>query len=136
MDDPQECPCGSGLTSSPYKGETGSDVRACDSCKPDLLFRIFEDKYIDLFEEWAASILSDPPPTGWEWRWEDLLKEKGCEQVVGAESAANRGLGFVVIPCPHGESLRPEHWDKRDRSVRILVPVEYAERVLAAGEMV
>ena len=135
MNNPLECPCGSGLAPDRCRDEAGSGVWACDRCKPDLLFRIFEDRYIDLFEEWAASILSDPPPVGWEWKWEDLLKEKGCEQVVGAESALNR-LGFVVIPCPHGESLRPEHQGKRDRSVRIVVPLEYADRVLVAGEMV
>lgn len=132
-----ECPCGSGRVSDWCRDEKGSEVRACERCKPDLLHRIFEDRYLDIFEEWMATILLDPPPLGYEWQWEDLLKEKGCEQVVGLEEAKRRRKpGQLMIPCPNGNSLSPEHWDAVDSSVHILVPSEYAESVLAMGKMV
>ena len=92
---------------------------------------------MDIFEEWWATLLMDPPPLGCEWQWEDLLKEKGCEQVVGLEEAKRRRQeGHFLISCPNGNSLSPEHWDAADSSVHILVPPAYAESVLSAGKMV
>lgn len=131
----RQCSCESGLVSSWYKNEMGVDVKACDRCKPKLLFKIFDDKYLDLFEDWAAKAMFDKdPPLGHEWQWEDLLKEKGCEQVVGLEAAKQKQNGDqILIPCPNGDVItqRPG-----DNSVHILVPKSYAELVLENGKMV
>lgn len=130
-----ECPCGSGLLCEWYKDERGEDARACGRCRGELLFRIFDSRYLDLFEEWWVDLFKDPPPLGYEWQWEDLLKEKGCEQVVGAEEARRRKGDRIMIPCPNGDSLSPEHWQSEDNSVHIMVPAEYAERTLKEGRM-
>jgi hypothetical protein len=128
------CPCGSGLVSSWCRDERGRRARACDGCKPALLHRIFDDRYLDLFEDWAGKILFDPPPLGYEWQWEDLLKEKGCEQVVGLEEARRRlQEDQVMIPCPNGDKIS---MDPGDMSVHILIPKSYAELVLQNGRMV
>jgi hypothetical protein len=131
------CPCGSGLVSDWCRDEKGGDVRACERCKPKLLHRIFESKHMDIFEEWLGALMLDPPPLGYEWQWEDLLKEKGCEQVVGLEQAKRQWKrGDFLIADPYGETLDPAYKDSADRSVYILVPREYADRVLADGKMV
>lgn len=131
------CSCGSGMASDPCRDERGRGVGACEVCKPDLLRRIFEDRYLDIFEGWMGSLFDDPPPLGYEWQWQDLLKEKGCEQVVGVGEAKRRlGPGHVMIACPNGDSLSPERLRSEDRSVYILVPREYADRVLSEGRMV
>lgn len=128
------CPCGSGLVSDWCRDERGAEVRACERCKLGLLHRIFEDRLLDIFEDWMSKILFDPPPLGCEWQWEDLLKEKGCEQVVGLEEAKRRRKpGQFLIPCPNGDKIS---MDPGDRSVHILVPREYGDRVLSAGKMV
>lgn len=126
-----QCGCGSGLVSSWYKDEKKVDVKACESCKPKLLYRIFEDRYLDIFQNWINNLLSDRNP-GFEWVWEDLVKEKGCEQVVGLEEAKRRRDGRIMISCPNGDKITR---DLGDRSVHILVPVEYAEKVLENGTM-
>ena len=130
----RQCGCGSGLVSFWYKDEKRVDVKACERCKPKLLHKIFEDRYLDLFEEWLGSLFSVDP--GYEWVWEDLLKERGCEQVVGLEEAKRSRDGRILISCPNGDSLQPQHSNLADRSVHILVPCEYAERVLCEGRMV
>jgi hypothetical protein len=131
------CDCGSGLVSGWYKDERQNPVKACEKCKPKLLFRIFDDRFLDLFEDWVATILMDPPPIGYQWQWEDMLKERGCEQVVGLEEAKRRRKpGHLLISCPHGDSLDPAHLKSADRSVHILVPPDYAESAMEAGRMV
>lgn len=131
------CPCGSGLVSDWCRDERGAEARACDRCKPDLLHRIFDERYLDIFEDWASKIFFDPPPLGYEWQWEDFLKERGCRQVVGLEEArSQRGEGEFLVACPNGNSLSPEHWDSEDSSVHILVPRDYGERVLGEGKMI
>jgi hypothetical protein len=131
------CPCGSDLTSHWCKDEKGGDVRACERCKPKLLHRIFDEKLIAIFDKWRGDFLLDPPPLGYEWQWEDLLKEKGCEQVVGLEQAKRQWKrGDFLIADPYGETLDPAYKDSADRSVYILVAREYADRVLADGKMV
>jgi hypothetical protein len=130
-----QCGCESGLVSSWYKNEKGAPVKACDRCKPKLLFKIFDERYLNLFEDWAGKILfADPAPLGYEWQWEDLLKEKGCEQVVGLEAAKQKqNDDQILIPCPNGDVIS---MDPGDRSVHILVPKTYAELVLENGKMV
>lgn len=130
-----KCPCGGGLNPERCRDEKGEEVFACESCKSDLLYRIFEEKHLDIFQEWTETILLDPPPLGYEWQWEDYLKERGCEQVVGLKAATERTGDHFLIDDPNGESLASEHVDSRDRSVRILVPREYGERVLKEGKM-
>jgi hypothetical protein len=128
-----KCQCG-GQSPAKCKDEKGEEVWACDGCKPKLLFKIFDEKYLDLFEDWTGKILfDDPPPLGYEWQWEDLLKEKGCEQVVGTEAAKLKQNDQILIPCPNGNviTLEPGDW-----SVHILVPKSYAELVLKNGKMV
>lgn len=130
----KQCGCGSGLVSSWYKDYKGVDVKACDRCKPAFLHEIFENKYMDLFENWLGDILHDPPPEGYEWTWEDLLKEKGCEQVVGLEQAKSKQTpDQILISCPNGKVISQ---DPGDRSVYILVPKSYAELVLENGKMI
>lgn len=107
---------------------------ACDSCKSDLLYHIFDEKHLDIFQGWTETILLDPPPLGYEWQWEDYLKERGCEQVVGLKAATERKGDHFVVNDPNGESLA--HWNSQDRSVRILVPREYGEKVLQEGRMI
>jgi len=128
-----KCRCG-GQNPAKCRDEKGEEVFACESCKPDLLFRIFEEKHLDIFQGWAETILLDPPPLGYEWQWEDFLKERGCEQVVGV--AAVRAGDHFIIDDPNGLSLAPEHVNSQDRSVRILVPREYGESVLMEGRMI
>lgn len=99
-----------------------------------LLYRIFEEKHLEIFRVWNESILLDPPPLGYEWQWEDFLKERGCEQVVGLEEARSKKGDHFLIDDPNGESL--SHWNSDDRSVRILVPREYGESVLREGKMI
>jgi hypothetical protein len=129
----RQCGCGSGLVSSWCKDEKGVDVKACDRCKPKLLHKIFDEKYMDLFEGWLGDILHDPPPDGYEWQWEDMLKEKGCEQVLGLENAKMKQThDQILIPCPNGKNI---YVKEGDASVHILVPKEYAEKVLKEGRM-
>jgi len=126
------CPCGSGEVSDFYKDIDGSEVRACGKCKPKLLGRILEEKFMDIFEEWTKSFLSFPSTLGYQWQWEDFLKENGCERVIGLkEAVARRGEGFL-IRCPCGDALEP---GLEDPSAHVLVPAEYAERVMAQGRM-
>lgn len=100
----------------------------------DRLYKIFDEKYLDLFEDWSSKILfADPAPLGYEWQWEDLLKEKGCEQVVGLEAAKQKkNEDQILIPCPNGDVITT---NPGDNSVHILVPREYAEQVLQNGKM-
>jgi hypothetical protein len=130
----QQCGCGSGLLSTWYKDEKGSDTKACAKCRPKLLYKIFDEKYMDLFEEWLGTLFNEKAAEGYEWVWEDLLKEKGCEQVVGLEAAKRKQKeDQILIACPNGNVISQ---DPGDRSVHILVPAEYAESVLRAGKMV
>jgi len=99
------------------------------------LYEIFDDKYLDLFEDWAGKAMFDEdPPLGYEWQWEDLLKEKGCEQVVGLEAARQKqNEDQILIPCPNGDVITQR---SGDNSVHILVPKSYADLVLENGKMV
>lgn len=128
----RHCACGSGLISDWCKDERGTDIRICARCKPAVLSRIFAEKHMDLVEEWLGSLFSPEYSPGYEWVWADLLKEKGCEQVVGLEEAKRRRDGRILILCPNGHDLRS---DLPDKSVYILIPVEYAEQVLKMGKM-
>lgn len=104
----RQCACGSGLLSSWCKDEKGVDVKACDRCKPKLLHKIFDEKYMDLFEEWLGSLFSEQAAKGYEWVWEDLLKEKGCLQVVGLEAAKQKqSEDQILIACPNGKDIYP-----------------------------
>ena len=128
----RQCACGSGLVSSWYKDEKGVDVKACERCRSKLIYRIFEDRYLDIFQNWIDNLLAETNP-GFEWVWGDLVKEKGCLQVVGLEEAKRRQAeDQIMIPCPHGDKINR---DPGDKSVHILVPLEYAEQVLKAGKM-
>ena len=121
----RQCGCGSGLTSSWYKDSKEIDVKACDRCKPKLLYSIFDEGYMDLFEGWLLSLFCEKAEDGYEWVWQDLLKEKGCEQVMGLEQAKKKqSQNQILISCPHNK----EHY--------ILVPKEYAESVLENGRIV
>jgi hypothetical protein len=129
----RQCGCGSGLVSSWYKDERGTDVKACDRCKPELLHKIFEDKYLDIFEEWMGSLFSEKC-VSYEFVWEDLLKEKGCQQIVGLESAKKQQKqDQILISCPNGKDI---YVSEGDASVHILVPRSYAELVLENGKMI
>ena len=129
----RQCACGSGLVSSWYKDEKGIDVRLCDKCRIETLHKIFEEKHMDLFEEWLGTMFDEQAAEGYEWVWEDLLKEKGCEQVVGLEAAKQKqSKDQILIPCPNGKVISN---DPGDMSVHILVPKSYAEQVLLDGRM-
>jgi len=129
----RHCACGSGLISDWCKDEKGTDIRICDRCKPKVLHKIFEERYMDLFEGWLGSLFSVEPATGYEWVWADLLKEKGCEQVVGLEAAKRKqSKDQILIACPNGKDI---YSDLEDNSVYILVPKSYAEVVLKNGRM-
>jgi hypothetical protein len=128
----RHCGCGSGLISSWYKDEKGVDVKACERCIPNLLYKIFDDRYLDLFQNWIDNMFAETNP-GWEWVWEDLLKEKGCEQVIGLEDAKRKCESRILIKCPNGPNI---YRRTGDNSVHILVPRDYAEQVLKAGKMV
>lgn len=127
----RQCGCGSGLVSSWYKSEDGVDVKLCDRCSPSVLCKIFEKKYAELFEGWLGSLFS-APVVDHEWQWEDLLREVGCEQVVGLKAAKRRRGDRVLIPCPSREVMGS---DSVDRTVHILVPREFAESVLREGKI-
>jgi hypothetical protein len=129
----RQCACGSGLVSSWYKDEKGIDVRLCDKCRIKTLYKIFDEKYMDLFEEWLGTLFDEKAAEGYEWVWEDLLKEKGCEQVVGLETAKQKQSNDqILITCPNGNVISN---DPGDMSVHILVPKSYAEQVLLHGRM-
>ena len=128
----RQCGCGSGLVSSWYKDEKGVDVKACDRCKPKLLHKIFEDRYLDLFQNWIDNMFAETNP-GWEWVWQDLLKEHGCEQVTGLERTRHKCTAdHIIVSCPHGKNI---YTKEQDNDVYILVPKEYAETVLKSGRM-
>jgi hypothetical protein len=119
-----QCGCGSGLTSSWYKDERQKDVKACEKCKPKLLYKIFDDRYLDCFEHWRDNLLAETNP-GWEWVWEDVLIENNCEQIKGLEEAKQKQTeNQILIQDPH------------DDNVYILVPKDYAEVVLEKGKMI
>jgi len=131
------CPCGSGLVADWCQDETGGKVRACDKCKLKLLYRIFEKRYLEMLEARAGTSHSGPRPLGHNGQWEDLLKGKGCVQVVGLEEAKRqRQDKQLLIKDPNGDSVAPVQRDSKDRSVYLVVPGEYADRVLAAGRVV
>ena len=116
--------CNSGLTSSFYKNERQEDVRACDKCRPEILCQIFDYKYLDLFEYWRDNCLADDT-IGWEWAWDDLLKEKKCIRIKSLEEARQKQTeDHILIQDPDNEEAH------------ILVPKEYAEAVLKNGKMV
>jgi hypothetical protein len=129
----RQCACGSGLVSSWYKDEKGIDVRLCDRCRIKTLHKIFEEKHMDLFEEWLGTLFDEKAAEGYEWVWADLLKEKDCEQVVGLEAAKQKQSNDqILIACPNGNVISN---DPGDMSVHILVPKNYAEQVLLHGRM-
>jgi hypothetical protein len=122
----RQCGCGSGLVSSWYKDPKNIDIKACDRCKPKLLYSIFDERYTDLFEGWLLSLFCEKAADGYEWVWQDLLKEKGCERVVGLDQAKQKQSDDqVLIACPHNK-----------QNFYILVPKEYAELVLENGRMI
>jgi hypothetical protein len=129
----RQCACGSGLVSSWYKDEKGIDVKLCDRCRIKTLYNIFDEKYMDLFEEWLGTLFNEKAAEGYEWVWEDLLKEKGCEQVVGLEAARSKlSPDQIMITCPNGKDIYSK---LEDTTVYILVPKSYAELVLLSGKM-
>lgn len=88
---------------------------------------------MDLFRNWIKNMFNEENPD-WEWAWEDMLKERGCEQVVGLEMAKRRRKpGQILIPCPNGPNV---YVIDGDASVHILVPGDYAEKALSAGKMI
>lgn len=115
----RQCGCGSGLISEWYKNQKLVDVKACDKCKHKLLYEIFNDKYLDFFENWLGGIFNETNP-GWEWVWEDFLKEKNCTKIKEVKGEK----GKILIEDPHAK----ENY--------ILVPEEYAEIVLRNGKMI
>jgi hypothetical protein len=129
----RQCGCGSGLISDWCKDEKGTDIKICDRCKPGVLHKIFEEKHMDLFQEWLSSLFSEQADDGYEWVWADLLKEKGCEQVVGLDEARNKlSRENFLITCPNGKDIYSK---LEDNTVYILVPKSYAEEVLKVGKM-
>jgi hypothetical protein len=129
----RQCGCGSGLLSSWCKDYKGVDVKVCDKCKPGVLHKIFEKKHMDLFQEWLGSLFLEQVADGYEWVWADLLKEKGCQQIVGLESAKQQQKqDQILITCPNGKDIYSK---LEDNKVYILVPKSYAEEVLKAGKM-
>lgn len=129
----RQCACGSGLVSSWYKDEKGIDVKLCDKCRIKTLHKIFEEKHMDLFEEWLGSLFSEQADDGYEWVWADLLKEKGCQQIVGLKSAKQQQKqDQILITCPNGKDIYSK---LEDNTVYILVPKSYAEEVLNVGKM-
>ena len=129
----RQCGCGSGLISDWCKDDKGTDIRICDRCKPAVLYKIFEEKHMDLFEEWLGSLFSEQAAEGYEWAWAGLLKEKGCEQVVGLEPAKQKqNEDQILITCPNGKDIYSK---LEDNTVYILVPKSYAEVVLKNGKI-
>ena len=119
-----QCGCGSGSTSSWYKDERQVDVKACDKCKPNLLYKIFDERYLQCFDNWVDNLLAETNPC-WEWVWENILKEKKCKQIKGLEQAKQKQTeDDILIPCPN------------DKTVYILIPKDYAESVLTNGKMI
>jgi hypothetical protein len=102
----RQCGCGSGLLSTWCKNEKGTDLKACDRCKPQLLRRIFASLELN------------------ERELDDLLKEKGCEKVCLSSAQIRQKQDHVLISFPNG---------KLDY---VLVPKSYAEEVLKAGKII
>ena len=118
-----QCGCGSGLTATWCKNERLVDVKACDKCKPNMLYNIFDERYLQCFDNWVDNLLAETNP-GWEWVWEDLLKEKKCERTKDlAEAKQKQKENKILILDPH------------DDKFYILIPKKYAETVLLHGKM-
>lgn len=118
-----QCPCGSGLLSTWYKDEHQKDIKACNKCKVGIIFKIFEEYFIDIFENWLAGLMfadRGKAPIGYEFQWEDFLKEKKCIRSKETKS----GPDYIVIRCPENEELY------------IQIPKEYAEKTLLEGKIV
>ena len=115
-----QCPCGSGLVFSWYKNAKQEDQKACEKCKQGLLYKIFDNRFLDIFEEWLPRAMFDEvAPLGYEFQWEDLVKEKGC-----IRSKETHVSEHIAIKCPENDEFY------------VHIPKEYAEQVLKSGIMI
>lgn len=112
------CPCGSGLFPTIYKNEKQEGEKACDRCKHKLLYRIFDNHFLDIFENWLPKMMFDEvAPLGYEYQWQDFLEERNCQRTEEIKNDSN----YIVIKCPENEEFS------------IYVPKELAEQILTVG---
>jgi hypothetical protein len=117
-----QCQCGSGLISFFYKNEKQQDEKACDKCKHKLLFKIFDEHFLDIFEKWLPEIMfaeRGKAPIGYEYQWQDLLQEKNCIRSKEIKNIQDH----ILIKCPE------------DKEFNIYVPNNLAEKVLTNGKL-
>lgn len=115
-----QCSCGSGLISSFYKNEKQQDEKACDKCKHKLLFKIFDEHFLDIFEKWLPELMfNEIPPLSYEYQWQDLLQEKNCIRIKEIKNMQDH----ILIKCPE------------DKEFNIYVPNDLAEKVLLKGKL-
>lgn len=111
----RSCPCGSGLLPTLYK-----DGKACEKCKHKLLYNIFDNHFLDIFEKWLPEIMfKKVAPLGYEYQWFDLLEEKKCLRSKEIKNQPN----YIVINCPENEEYH------------IYVPQDLAEQILLKGSL-
>ncbi len=115
-----QCPCGSGLVCSFYKDYKQEECKACNKCKPIILHKIFDEYFLDTFLNYFAELMfAKDAPLGYEYQWEDFLKEKNIKRTKTLEFNDE----CITIKCPENEELY------------ILVPKDYAEKTLKIGKI-
>jgi hypothetical protein len=107
----RRCPCGSWAVASWYVDEAKQPVRACHKCRHLLLTRLLE---ASLREQFGPDIADETIVS--------FLASNGCRIVTAIEEASrSQSPDVVVARFP----LRPEQF--------VLVPTQWAERVLTSG---
>lgn len=88
-----------------------------NKCKKELLYTIFENKLLDIFNDWLPKLMFDEiAPKGYEFQWQDFLKELNCER-----NKENNKIDHISITCPECK----EYF--------IHVPTNLAEKILLNG---
>lgn len=114
------CNCGSGLLPNTYKNHKQEDEKACNKCKHKLLYNIFDNHFLDIFEKWLPEIMfNEVAPIGYEFQWQDLLEEKKFQRTKEVKNQPN----YTVIQCPE------------DKEYYIYIPNDTAEQILSNGKL-
>lgn len=116
-----QCSCGSGLIPNWYKNEKQKEEKACEKCKHKLLYKILDDKFLDIFEKWLPEIMfNKTAPLSYEYQWQDLLKEKN---MIRSQEIIHKP-NHICVECPE------------DKEFHIYIPNDLAEQILINGKMI
>lgn len=114
-----QCGCGSGLVANNYKNHKQQNEQACDKCKHKLLYKIVDDRFMDIFEKCMAGLMFDEvAPLGYEYQWQDVIQEKN---IIRSKEITNNPE-FIIIECPE------------DKEYHLHIPRDLAEQILIEGK--